>query len=87
MFQSLALLPVDWRRVHLFWVDERCVPPDDAASNYKTGEGKPDRSRAHSGRQRPSRGGEIDPTKRLENTRTISGSSLSWQLAKCRGLT
>jgi 6-phosphogluconolactonase len=35
MFQSLALLPVDWRRVHLFWVDERCVPPDDAASNYK----------------------------------------------------
>jgi 6-phosphogluconolactonase len=35
MFQSLALLPVDWSRVHLFWVDERSVPPDDAASNYK----------------------------------------------------
>jgi 6-phosphogluconolactonase len=35
MFQSLAQLPVDWRRVHLFWVDERCVPPYDAASNYK----------------------------------------------------
>lgn len=35
MFQSLARLPVDWRRVHLFWVDERCVPPDDLASNYK----------------------------------------------------
>jgi len=35
MFEKLALLPVDWRRVHLFWVDERCVPPDDAASNYK----------------------------------------------------
>ena len=35
MFHGLALLPLDWSRVHLFWVDERCVPPDDAASNYK----------------------------------------------------
>lgn len=35
MFQSLARLPVNWRRVHLFWVDERCVPPEDSASNYK----------------------------------------------------
>ncbi|HEV3331573.1 MAG TPA: 6-phosphogluconolactonase [Bryobacteraceae bacterium] len=35
MFQSLARLAVDWRRVHLFWVDERCVLPDDAASNYR----------------------------------------------------
>jgi 6-phosphogluconolactonase len=25
---------VPWRRVHLYWGDERCVPPDDAASNY-----------------------------------------------------
>lgn len=25
----------DWQGVHIFWVDERCVPPDDAASNYK----------------------------------------------------
>jgi len=25
----------DWRGVHIFWVDERCVPPTDAASNYK----------------------------------------------------
>ena len=23
-----------WPRVHLFWGDERCVPPDDVASNY-----------------------------------------------------
>jgi len=35
MLQSLAQLSVDWRRVHLFWVDERCVPPEDEASNYK----------------------------------------------------
>lgn len=35
MFGQLAFLPVDWSRVHLFWVDERSVPPDDPASNYK----------------------------------------------------
>ncbi len=23
-----------WRKVHFFWVDERCVPPDHADSNY-----------------------------------------------------
>ncbi|MEB2288926.1 MAG: 6-phosphogluconolactonase [Anaerolineae bacterium] len=26
---------IDWARVHVFWGDERCVPPDDAASNYR----------------------------------------------------
>jgi 6-phosphogluconolactonase len=26
---------VDWSRVHVFWGDERCVPPDDTASNYR----------------------------------------------------
>jgi 6-phosphogluconolactonase len=25
---------VPWDRVHLFWGDERCVPPDDPGSNY-----------------------------------------------------
>lgn len=25
---------VDWTRVHLFWGDERCVPPDHPESNY-----------------------------------------------------
>ncbi len=25
---------IPWRRVHLYWGDERCVPPDDAQSNY-----------------------------------------------------
>jgi 6-phosphogluconolactonase len=27
-------LSVDWNAVHLFWGDERCVPPDDPDSNY-----------------------------------------------------
>jgi 6-phosphogluconolactonase len=26
---------VDWRRVSLYFGDERCVPPDDEASNYR----------------------------------------------------
>lgn len=26
---------VDWARVHAFWGDERCVPPDDPASNFR----------------------------------------------------
>jgi len=26
---------VDWPRVHVFWGDERCVPPDHPGSNYR----------------------------------------------------
>jgi 6-phosphogluconolactonase len=26
---------IDWRAVHVFWSDERCVPPDHAESNYR----------------------------------------------------
>ncbi len=25
---------MDWNKVHIFWGDERCVPPDDAGSSY-----------------------------------------------------
>jgi 6-phosphogluconolactonase len=35
LFQSLAASSFRWDQVHLFWVDERCVPPTDDASNYK----------------------------------------------------
>ena len=36
MFDSMARSgSVDWSRVHLFWVDERSVPPDDEQSNYR----------------------------------------------------
>lgn len=27
---------IDWARVEVFWGDERCVPPDDPASNYRS---------------------------------------------------
>lgn len=35
MFAALAAAHLDWRNIHVFWVDERCVPPDDDQSNYK----------------------------------------------------
>jgi 6-phosphogluconolactonase len=35
MFAELAKARFDWDPVHLFWVDERGVPPSDPQSNYK----------------------------------------------------
>jgi 6-phosphogluconolactonase len=35
LFQKMAATPFDWARLHLFFVDERCVPPTDSASNYR----------------------------------------------------
>ncbi len=39
MFALLATEPlvstVDWAKLHLFWSDERAVPPDDEQSNYR----------------------------------------------------
>lgn len=35
LFQKLAQADFNWARVHFFWVDERCVPPDDKDSNFK----------------------------------------------------
>lgn len=26
---------INWKNIKLFWVDERCVPPDDQESNYR----------------------------------------------------
>jgi 6-phosphogluconolactonase len=38
LFAKLAATKFPWDRVHIFWVDERCVPPNDPASNYKMAE-------------------------------------------------
>jgi 6-phosphogluconolactonase len=35
MFSKLAKSGCDWSNVHIFWVDERCVPPTDNQSNFK----------------------------------------------------
>src|SRR5450432_2963795 len=35
LFQCMVAHGFRWDRVHLFFVDERCVPPTDAESNYR----------------------------------------------------
>ena len=35
MFEEMAKAKFAWDKVHLFWVDERSVPPSDDQSNYK----------------------------------------------------
>ncbi|MFK5972345.1 MAG: 6-phosphogluconolactonase [Flavobacteriaceae bacterium] len=38
VFDELAAFytdKIDWRKVHFYWGDERCVSPDDVDSNYK----------------------------------------------------
>jgi len=39
LYARLAAEPyrgrIPWQRLHVFWGDERCVPPDDPRSNYR----------------------------------------------------
>jgi 6-phosphogluconolactonase len=35
MFQSMAGRPFNWKGIEIFQVDERCVPPDHAESNFR----------------------------------------------------
>ncbi len=35
LYSLLAQERLDWDRVHFFWGDERCVPPDNIDSNYR----------------------------------------------------
>lgn len=38
LFELLARdksMKIDWKKTQIFWGDERCVPPDDAESNYR----------------------------------------------------
>ena len=37
-FDALAAARFKWDRVHLFFVDERAVPPDHADSNFRLAE-------------------------------------------------
>lgn len=38
MFSDMSKADFNWSNVHIFWVDERCVPPTDDRSNYKLAE-------------------------------------------------
>jgi 6-phosphogluconolactonase len=35
MFELFAKSGFPWEQVHVFWVDERCVPPSDPQSNFR----------------------------------------------------
>jgi 6-phosphogluconolactonase len=35
LFSAMAEAGFSWSKVHIFWVDERCVPPADDQSNFK----------------------------------------------------
>jgi 6-phosphogluconolactonase len=35
IYEELSRLPIDWDRVHIFFGDERCVPPTDPDSNFR----------------------------------------------------
>jgi 6-phosphogluconolactonase len=35
LLQNLAKRGLDWSRIHIFWADERMVPPDHDDSNFK----------------------------------------------------
>jgi 6-phosphogluconolactonase len=35
LFERLTARPFEWNRVHIFFVDERAVPPTDPQSNFK----------------------------------------------------
>jgi len=35
VYAELVKAPLDWHKVHFFWGDERCVPPDHPESNYR----------------------------------------------------
>ena len=34
LYEQLVTSPIEWQHVHIFWGDERCVPPDHPDSNY-----------------------------------------------------
>ncbi len=34
IYQTLTTFELPWQQIHIFWGDERCVPPTDARSNY-----------------------------------------------------
>ena len=35
-YERAGVLQPDWGKVELWWIDERCVPPADGRSNYRT---------------------------------------------------
>lgn len=71
---------IDWQKVHFFWGDERCVPPDHPASNYKMVQdsllSKIPIHPSHIYRMK----GELEPWEGAENyEKVLRGVSLLWK--------
>ena len=83
--RKLAASKIHWDRVHLFWVDERCVPPTDPASNYKLANDyliRPAHIPAAARPPHPGRDGAEGRGARAMPTR--SANSSGWTTGRCR---
>jgi 6-phosphogluconolactonase len=66
LFDCLAAAHFRWDRVHLFWVDERPVPPDHPESNYRLAEEHLIKKARILGRQIHRIHGEMEPHEAAE---------------------
>lgn len=87
LFERMVAARFNWDRAHLFWVDERPVPPDDEQSNYRLAKeyliepaGIPNSQvhRIHS---------ELDRPRRRISTWRKSAASSGWADKSCRAST
>jgi 6-phosphogluconolactonase len=65
-FPAAAAAETDWSRAELWWSDERCVPPDDARSNYHLAREKLLERVAKAPRAVHRVRGELEPTRAAE---------------------
>ena len=79
------LLSVDWKEVQFYWGDERCVPPDDPASNYAMA----NRTMLSRIAPRPDQvhriQGELPPIRPLRATKRTCTTSSRWRKVTFRG--
>jgi 6-phosphogluconolactonase len=66
LFDCLAAARFKWDRVHLFWVDERPVPPDHPESNYRLADEHLIKKVRMTGRQIHRIHGEMEPHEAAE---------------------
>ena len=81
--QWRTLSPEYWKRIHIFWGDERCVPPQDKASNFKMAEEAFLQPLQIAGSRVHRMRGESDPAveasryqKEILNTVTVDGAGM-----------
>ena len=77
---------VDWAKVHVFWSDERAVPPDESREQLRHGAPRIAHPRSDSRGQRASHGGRRSRTSaaRRTNTKKFSANISTWTTADSR---